>query len=105
MTPTSSIKPATQSSQSKRGGQGSHGSLTKAGKVRNNTPKCDVAPRKVTKIIRGKDSAIRTEIKVRNHRKKHLGPKMANRRLARLRTPTTQGGLGREAGQWRGPNV
>ena len=57
-------------STGQKSGKGTHGALIKAGKVRNNTPKCNVESRKVNKIVRTKDS-VRTEIKIRNHRKKH----------------------------------
>jgi len=77
----------------KKGGKGTHGSLTKAGKVRSVSPKWDNERRKNKKSL------------PQRHRKKHSTPLRRNRRLAHLRGDTKQGGLGREAGQYYPPLI
>lgn len=91
------------SSQGKKGGQGSHGSITKAGKVRHDSPKNWELARKVTKPIRKGKEIVGTTTVSRNHKRKHNCPRVANKRLAHLRMSVEDGGLGREAGQWSGP--
>ena len=105
--PTTVAPIPTKSSASKRGGQGSHGSLTKAGKMRKQQPLNWGNARKTKKIIKGKGreagKVIGTTDVVNWHKKKHLGPRMRNRRIAHLRMTTKEGGLDRASGQWRGP--
>ena len=87
---------------SKKGGRGTHGSLSKAGKVRTVSPKNWDNARKANKVVRKKGSII-TIVVTRNHKKKHAGPLKRNKRLAHLRGSPKQGGLGREAGQYYPP--
>jgi ribosomal protein S30 len=83
----------------KKGGKGTHGSLTKAGKVRHNFPKNWETARKADKYIKKKDG-VKTKVQViRWHKKKHLGPRIRNKRLAYMRGEEKFGGLGRAVGQ------
>ena len=87
---------------SKKGGKGTHGSLSKAGKVRHVSPKNWNDARRANKVVRKKGSVI-TVVVTRNHKKKHASPLRRNKRLAHLRGDQKQGGLGREAGQYYPP--
>lgn len=75
----------------KKGGKGTHGSLSKAGKVRDVSPKWETERRKNKKNV------------LQKHRKKHSGPLQRNKRLAHLRGDRKQGGLERESGQYYPP--
>ena len=95
------------STQSKRGGQGSHGSITKAGKVRRVSPMDWTNARRVVKPIKTRDKATNTMLvtgtvtMIRLHKKKHGGPRISKKRIAFLRD--NKHGLDRKAGQWCPP--
>jgi ribosomal protein S30 len=97
----------TRSSSSKRGGQGSHGSLTKAGKMRHQQPLNWSNARKTKKLLKGKGreagKVIGTSEVMNWHKKKHDNPRLSKRRNAHRRLSEEDGGLGREVGQWKGP--
>ena len=94
-------------STGQKSGKGTHGSLTKAGKVRRNTPINVNNLRKVVKPIKGKgkeSGKIQGSVTmIMHHKKKHACPRVAKKRLAHLRMTQEEGGLGHNIGQWREP--
>jgi hypothetical protein len=92
-------------STGQKSGKGTHGSLTKAGKVRHNTPLDVDALRKVVKPVKkkGNSAGVATITMVMHHKKKHDCPRVAKKRLAHLRMTQSEGGLDRKAGQWYCP--